>query len=161
MRTRFSVVVDYALTPDALEALYKTYYDQKKICVFGSAGGGRDKWKRPVMGAIADERCDEVILTNEDPYDEDPLSIIADIARDMKKRPDILADRRAAIRRGIELAEQSPSPEQTIVLITGKGTDPCICVANGEKIPWSDAQVAREELEKMLAAKHSPTGRQV
>ena len=101
----FGVVVDYAHTPDSLEAVYKTLksesefsisdghkghcsashgcfqFSKKKklICVLGAAGGGRDKWKRPEFGRIASEYCDEIILTNEDPYDENPLSILKEI----------------------------------------------------------------------------------
>ncbi len=58
----FSVVVDYAHTPDSLLALYDAYKDSKKVCVLGSTGGGRDTWKRPVMGRIADEKCEHVTL---------------------------------------------------------------------------------------------------
>jgi len=139
----FSVVVDYAHTPDSLEALYTAYGKARKIAVMGATGGGRDKWKRPVMGALADKYCDVVILTNEDPYDEDPKQIVDDVAKGMRRTPEIIIDRRAAIARGIALARTGDA-----VLITGKGTDPCICGAHGEKLPWSDANVAREELKK-------------
>lgn len=139
----FMVVVDYAHTPDSLEALYTAYRDMRKICVMGSMGSGRDRWKRPVMGALADTYCDVVILTNEDPGDEDPRTILDEIASGMKRKPEIIIDRRAAIRRGIEIART-----RNAVLITGKGTDPCIYGPNGTKIPWSDAEVAREELIK-------------
>ena len=68
----FKVIVDYAHTPDSLEKVYEIFQNSRKICVLGSAGGGRDKWKRPEMGKIASKHCDQVILTNEDPYDEEP-----------------------------------------------------------------------------------------
>jgi UDP-N-acetylmuramoyl-L-alanyl-D-glutamate--2,6-diaminopimelate ligase len=72
----FKVIIDYAVTPDALEQLYKevkeNFSANKIIAVFGACGGGRDKWKRPKLGEIAGRYCDYVILTNEDPYDEDP-----------------------------------------------------------------------------------------
>lgn len=149
----FAVVVDYAHTPDSLVALYDAYgapvsstslgVKRKLICVLGSTGGGRDKWKRPVMGKLASERCDIVILTNEDPYDEDPRAIVDEIARAMTKNPLIILDRRAAIARAIELAQVGDA-----VLITGKGTDPTICGPRSTSLPWSDAQVAREEVEK-------------
>jgi UDP-N-acetylmuramoyl-L-alanyl-D-glutamate--2,6-diaminopimelate ligase len=144
----FSVVVDYAHTPDSLEALYAAYGSTRKICVLGATGGGRDTWKRPVMGRIADEHCDEVILTNEDPYDERPESIVAALAGGMKRKPRIIMDRREAIRHALTLAQQGDA-----VLITGKGTDPCICGPHGEKTPWSDTAVAREEIRKTLAEK--------
>jgi len=139
----FSVIVDYAHTPDSLEALYGAFASKRRICVLGSTGGGRDRWKRPVMGKIADENCGTVILTNEDPYDEDPRTIVDELAKEMRKTPLIIMDRRAAIARALELAQAGDA-----VLITGKGTDPSICGPRGTKIPWSDAQVAREELEK-------------
>lgn len=144
----FEVVVDYAHTPDSLVALYDAYKDVRKVCVMGATGGGRDTWKRPVMGSLADEKCAEIVLTNEDPYDEDPGAIVRELAAKMKRKPEVLMDRRAAIRRGLELAQPG-----NVVLITGKGTDPCICGPHGSKLPWSDAEVAREELEKMVHAR--------
>jgi UDP-N-acetylmuramoyl-L-alanyl-D-glutamate--2,6-diaminopimelate ligase len=148
----FAVVVDYAHTPDSLTALYDAYGSAHKICVLGSTGGGRDLWKRPVMGGIADTRCDHVILTNEDPYDEDPRSIVDALARGMKRPPEIIMDRRAAIAKAISLAHTAriQSGGNVAVLISGKGTDPCICGPSGTKEPWSDARVALEELAKQL-----------
>ena len=75
----FTVIVDYAHTPDSLEKVYQVFQNQKKICVLGGTGGGRDGWKRPVMGNIAGRYCDHIILTNEDPYDEDPRKIVDEI----------------------------------------------------------------------------------
>jgi UDP-N-acetylmuramoyl-L-alanyl-D-glutamate--2,6-diaminopimelate ligase len=146
----FAVVVDYALTPKALEALYKTYGSRKKICIFGSAGGGRDAWKRPVLGKIAEAHCDRVILTNDIAYDEPPRDIVDDIARGMNTKPEIILDRRAAIRRGLEIAQRHPSRGEVAVLITGMGIDTEITAANGKKMPWSDAKIAREELAKLM-----------
>ncbi len=140
----FTVVVDYAHTPDSLKALYDAYAHSRKICILGNTGGGRDIWKRPVMGKIADEYCENVILTNEDPYDEDPRSIVDEMARGMQREPEIIMDRREAIREALSRAKASD-----VVLISGKGTDPNICVENGKKIPWSDAEVVREELRRL------------
>lgn len=138
----FLVIVDYAHTPDSLQAIYDAYKGHRRICILGSTGGGRDMWKRPVMGSIADTTCDRVILTNEDPYDEDPRAIIEGIARGIKKQiPEIIMDRREAIRKALSFAKAGDA-----VIITGKGTDPCICGPRGAKIPWSDADVSREEL---------------
>jgi UDP-N-acetylmuramoyl-L-alanyl-D-glutamate--2,6-diaminopimelate ligase len=151
----YAVVVDYAHTPDSLTALYDAYGASRKICVMGSTGGGRDTWKRPVMGSIADARCDVVILTNEDPYDEDPHSIVESVARGMKRAPLIIMDRREAIANALSMAStlrQAQGDQNVAVLITGKGTDPCICGPRGTKLPWSDAQVAREELSKRTPA---------
>ncbi len=142
----FAVVIDYAHTPDSLKALYHAYAAKKKVCVLGATGGGRDTWKRPVMGQMASRECAHVILTNEDPYNEDPNVIIQQLMRDMNREPEVILDRRAAIRHALELAGPGD-----VVLITGKGTDPTIQGPRGTNIPWSDAEVAREELRKMKA----------
>ena len=141
----FLAVVDYAHTPDSLSALYGAFRDRRKICVLGNTGGGRDTWKRPLMGQIADESCEKVFLTNEDPYDEDPRAIIDAMTRDMKRAPEIIMDRREAIRAALAVAHTDDA-----VLISGKGTDPFIMGPKGLKIQWSDAAVVREELERLL-----------
>jgi UDP-N-acetylmuramoyl-L-alanyl-D-glutamate--2,6-diaminopimelate ligase len=137
----FAVVVDYAHTPDSLRALYEAFKDKRIIGVLGNTGGGRDTWKRPEMGRITDEYCDEVILTNEDPYDEDPMQILEAMAAGMKREPRIILDRREAIRTALLLARPGDA-----VLISGKGTDPYIMGPNGSKMEWSDRRVAEEEL---------------
>lgn len=141
----FTVIVDYAHTPDSLTALYSAFGNIRKVCVLGSTGGGRDTWKRPVMGRIADSFCDTVILTNEDPYDEDPLQIVNDLAHGMARKPEIIMDRREAIAHALKMAKTSDA-----VLISGKGTDPDIRGPKGTKQVWSDAEVAREEITKLL-----------
>jgi UDP-N-acetylmuramoyl-L-alanyl-D-glutamate--2,6-diaminopimelate ligase len=141
----FTVVVDYAHTPDSLRALYDTYSSKRIIGVLGSTGGGRDAWKRPAMGKIADDFCDVAILTNEDPYDEDPRKIIDEIAGGFKKqKPHVIFDRRKAIHEALREAN-----EGDVVLITGKGTDPYIMGPQGAKEVWSDRRVAQEELKKL------------
>lgn len=139
----FTVVVDYAHTPESLAALLKAYAGQRRICILGSAGGGRDTWKRPLMGKTAEENADVVILTTDDPYDDDPQHIADEMAADMAKKPEIILDRRVAIRRALELARPGDA-----VLITGKGTDP-IYGKGGAKIDWNDVDVAREELSRI------------
>jgi UDP-N-acetylmuramoyl-L-alanyl-D-glutamate--2,6-diaminopimelate ligase len=141
----FLAVVDYAHTPDSLRALYEAFPNRRKICVLGNTGGGRDTWKRPDMGQIADEACEKVILTNEDPYDEDPKKIVHEMAAEMKRTPDIIMDRREAIRTALRFAKEGDA-----VLISGKGTDPFIMGPRGTKTPWSDARVVREELEALI-----------
>ncbi|MBI2409943.1 UDP-N-acetylmuramyl-tripeptide synthetase [Candidatus Kaiserbacteria bacterium] len=145
----FLAIVDYAHTPDSLRALYSAYPDRRKICVLGNTGGGRDTWKRPEMGRIADEACDTVILTNEDPYDEDPRAIVLAMAKGMARKPEIIMDRREAIRAALRLASLAQDKRDVAVLISGKGTDPYIMGAKGAKEPWDDASVVREELEKL------------
>jgi UDP-N-acetylmuramoyl-L-alanyl-D-glutamate--2,6-diaminopimelate ligase len=144
----FIAIVDYAHTPESLKALYGAFANHRRICVLGSTGGGRDTWKRPVMGKIAAEMCDEVILTNEDPYDEEPRTIIEALHSGMKgiKEPLIVLDRREAIRTALSHARSGDA-----VLISGKGTDPTIQGPGGTSIPWSDAGVTKEELTKLLA----------
>lgn len=142
----FTVIVDYAHTDDSLSKLYETFPTSRKIAVLGSTGGGRDGWKRPVLGKIADEYCDEIIITNEDPYDEDPMKIINEVASGMTHHtPHIIIDRREAIAYAISIAHVNDT-----VLITGKGTDPYIMGPHGTKEVWDDAEVTREELQKVL-----------
>lgn len=140
----FLVVVDYAHTPDSLKALCESFPGRRKICVLGSAGGGRDTWKRPVMGNLAEKLCEQTILTSDDSYDEDPRAIIDDIAHGMEKRPEIAVDRREAIRAALRAARRGDA-----VLITGKGVDP-MYGPKGTKREWNDAVVARQELEVLL-----------
>lgn len=155
----FKIVVDYAHTPGSLEAVYKTLKSlmskdqrpkQKLICVLGAAGGGRDKWKRPIFGEIAEKHCDQIILTNEDPYDEDPEKIIKDVASGIKdgNKLDIIIDRREAIKKSLTLAEKGD-----IVVVTGKGSETSIAAAKGEKIPWSDKKIVIEILYEIKNGK--------
>lgn len=143
----FGVVVDYAHTPDSLEAVYSTLkpHARRLICVLGAAGGGRDKWKRPKFGALAEKYCNRIILTNEDPYDESPGRIIEDVAAGItgpgQKSVERILDRRGAIAAAIAAAQDGD-----IVVITGKGSETSIALAGGRKESWSDAAVAREVL---------------
>ncbi len=166
----FDVVVDYAHTPDSLRAVYETYAprltksdsreitsSQEKnnkyhlICILGNTGGGRDTWKRPEMGKIADEYCDDIILTNEDPYDEDPNKIVAEMKAGIKnKSVEIIMNRRTAIASALKKAMNTKKNNKKVaVLITGKGTDPYIMGPNGSKEEWDDAEVVKEELKKL------------
>lgn len=142
-------IVDYAHTPDSLEKVYNSIQKlklsaAKMVCVLGSAGGGRDKWKRPEMGSIAARYCDKIILANEDPYDEDPEEILNQIekgilnsqfpASDLER----VLDRKAAIKKALKLAKK-----EDVVIVTGKGCEPWMCVANGKKIPWDDREIVK------------------
>ena len=141
----FSVIVDYAHTPDALEKVFQTiksigaFSDNAKIIgIIGAAGGGRDKWKRPKMGKIADKYCDTIIITNEDPYDENPEQILTEIETGVSNhKPIKIIDRKQAIERALSLANKGD-----VVIITGKGSEPWMCVANNKKIPWDDREIA-------------------
>lgn len=151
----FDVIVDYAHTPDSLEALYGTFKDFRIIAVLGNTGGGRDTWKRPTMAGIAEKYATEIFLTNEDPYDEDPQVILdamlAGITDKAKVR--VIIDRREAIREAFVYAQDLHTKHRTdriIVLVTGKGTDPFIMGPDGNKTPWDDATIAREELRALM-----------
>lgn len=143
---RVTVVVDYAHTPDSLKQLYEAFPDRHIIGVLGNTGGGRDTWKRPEMGAIAEQYCTHIILTNEDPYDEEPLEIVTAMQKGMSDDAsvEIIMDRREAIKAAIDRA-----PENGYVLVSGKGTDPYIMGPNGSKQPWSDAEVVQELLAEL------------
>jgi UDP-N-acetylmuramoyl-L-alanyl-D-glutamate--2,6-diaminopimelate ligase len=151
----FKIFVDYAHTPDSLEAVYEFLSkhivnkdnDQSKklICVLGATGGGRDKQKRATFGAIASKYCNEIIITNEDPYDEDPNTIMTDVASGVNKEiiPKLILDRREAIALALSLAKNND-----VVIITGKGCEPWMMLEDGKKISWDDRQIVREELLK-------------
>ncbi|OGG89471.1 hypothetical protein A3H03_02960 [Candidatus Kuenenbacteria bacterium RIFCSPLOWO2_12_FULL_42_13] len=143
-----NIIVDYSFEPKALEKLYQTIADikyNKLIHVLGSTGGGRDKARRPILGKMANEKADIVIITNEDPYDENPQEIIDQVASQVEKNKLYkILDRRAAIKKALELADK-----RDLVLITGKGAEQAMCVENGKMIPWDDRTVVREELVKL------------
>jgi UDP-N-acetylmuramoyl-L-alanyl-D-glutamate--2,6-diaminopimelate ligase len=153
----YTAIVDYAHTPDSLEAVYKeakpvpnaNYPEPKLVCILGAAGGGRDKWKRPEMGKIAARYCDDIILTDEDPYDEDPQSIMAEVKNGIDETdfpPDRVfqvPDRKEAIRRAGAIMRAGD-----IVIGTGKGSEEWIHIANGKKIPWDEKKEFKEVLEE-------------
>lgn len=144
----FMVIVDYAFEPNALNKLYETIGKlphQNIIHVLGGTGGGRDAARRPLIGKIAGEKADIVIVTNEDPYDEDPAIIIDQVAigaehagKINKKNMFRVLDREEAIHKALKIANDGD-----IVLITGKGSEQAIMGPKGEMIPWDDRAVAR------------------
>lgn len=163
----FKVIVDFAHTPDSLVAVYETVEkyklgaenpEAKMICVLGAAGGGRDKWKRSEFGKIATEYCDEIVLTDEDPYDENPENILEQIASGFLQVAGSkfqmpgsfykILDRREAIKKALGLAKKDD-----VVIITGKGSEPLMMLANGKSIPWDDRQAAREEIKKLVVSR--------
>ncbi len=152
----FTVLIDYAFEPKALEALYQNLDflpHERLLHVLGSAGGGRDQSRRPLLGKMAGEKADIVIVTNEDPYDEDPQLIIDQVALGVEHAGKSLGqdlykilDRRLAIREALRLAQPGD-----LVLITGKGAEQYICGPRETKEPWDDRQVVREELVNLLS----------
>lgn len=151
----FRVMVDYAAEPAALEILYRTiaqYPRARLIHVLGSCGGGRDVARRPILGEMAGKAADIVIVTNEDPYDDDPLVImehVAEGARAAGKRDGtdlfVVDDRRDAIRTAVSMAKKDD-----FILLTGKGNEPWICVAGGAKVPWDEAATVRDAIRGLL-----------
>lgn len=152
----FMVIVDYAYEPYAIEALLKSVKALKPkriIGVHGSAGGGRDIARRAPIGRLAGEQEDIVIVTNEDPYDDDPREIIEQVAKGARsagkkdgKDLFLIDDRLAGIEKAIMLAKTGD-----IVILTGKGNEPVMAVANGKKIVWSDKAAAISAISKKQA----------
>jgi len=146
-------VVDYAHTPDALEKALAALQPLaiarggRLWCVFG-CGGNRDTGKRPLMGAIAQRLADTVVLTSDNPRLEDPALILAQIRAGLTDQADVqvVEDRRAAI----TLAVTRAAP-QDVVLIAGKGHED-YQDASGRKLPFLDADVARQALAQRGAA---------
>lgn len=143
----FSVLVDYAHTPDslakAIEAV-RAVTPGRVITVFG-CGGDRDPEKRPLMGAVAGARSDHVIITSDNPRSEDPVGIIMHIEDGLREHPDryeTVLDRRKAIARAFESAGPGDA-----VLIAGKGHEDYQIFAD-RTIHFDDREVAREELRK-------------
>ena len=138
----FSVVVDYSHKPDALDNVLRTareLAEGRVIVVFG-AGGDRDRQKRPLMGRVARDLADVVIVTSDNPRTEDPLAIIQDVLQGTGTEVEIDPDRRSAIERAIKLAVAGD-----VVVIAGKGHEQGQEIA-GETIAFDDRVVAREAL---------------
>ncbi len=154
----FTVIVDYAHEPESTKKLYEAvrlFLPKRIIHVTGSAGGGRDKARRHILGNLAGQNATIVVVTNEDPYDEDPQAIIdavASGAREAGKRDNVdlflIPDRRDAIAKALYLAQ-----EEDVVLITGKGSEAVIVGKNFAKTPHDDRVVVKDELEKLVKSR--------
>ncbi|PLX25149.1 hypothetical protein C0580_03240 [Candidatus Parcubacteria bacterium] len=152
----FKVMVDYAPEPTSLEFLYKALENIEKnklIHVLGSCGGGRDKARQPILGQMAGKNADIVVVTNEDPYDDDPVEIIDNVAKGAtkagkKENVDLfkVVDRVAGIKKALDLAQTGD-----LVLITGKGSEQFICIADGKKKKHDDRLVVGEYLEAKIS----------
>jgi UDP-N-acetylmuramoyl-L-alanyl-D-glutamate--2,6-diaminopimelate ligase len=146
----FSVLVDYAHTPDSLENVLRAARrlgQGRVISVFG-AGGDRDRGKRPQMGRAGAELSDLAIVTSDNPRSEDPEAIVAEVLSGIDDRGgvEVEVDRRAAIALGLARAE----PGDTVV-IAGKGHERGQELEGGRTLPFDDREVAKEELRKLLA----------
>ncbi len=149
----FTVIVDYAHEKVSMTNVLETANAMKKpgtktIILLGAEGGGRDKAKRPIMGELAATMADYVVVTNVDPYEDDPGEILEDIAiaaekfgKMRNKNLFVIEDRRDGIQKALSLAEAGD-----IVLITGKGAEQSMIIG-GKSIPWDDREVVREELK--------------
>jgi UDP-N-acetylmuramoyl-L-alanyl-D-glutamate--2,6-diaminopimelate ligase len=151
-KRELNILVDFALTPNALEKLYTLLEKIRKpgsevIAVFGACGE-RDRGKRPIIGGIVSRYADKLIITNDEPYHEDPLRIINEIitgVKDKKENEDfwIIPDRREAIKKALGLARP-----QDIIAVTGMGAEESM-VVGGKKIPWNDRTVIEELLREL------------
>lgn len=149
----FDTIVDYAHTPDALEKLLKSAKKISKnrtILVFGACGD-RDREKRPIMGKIAQDLADRIIITDEENYTEDATQIREEIISGISKKNEKLPaniqeipDRKEAIRKALQIAGKGD-----IVLITGLGHE-VYRVIDGEKTPWNDTQIVREIAQEIF-----------
>lgn len=179
---KLEIIVDYAVTPDSLEKLYSYLRGLKKenskiIAVFGSCGE-RDRGKRPIMGEIVARNTDFCIVTNEDPYNEDPARIINEVFEGVvgekitsdipipifnfqkilnSKIPKLkkeginafrVLDRRDAIKKALQIAKPGD-----IVVITGKGAEETMAIGK-KRIPWNDPKVIREILQELAKEKN-------
>lgn len=147
----YSVIVDYAHTPESLENLlmmYKKLTTGRLFAVFGATGGGRDKAKRPKMGAVADDYADYIILTDDDPYSENEISIIDDIAEGLSRKEGDnfwkIPDRKEAIRLALTLAKAGDT-----VVVAGKGCEE-VMMLKGKRISWSDKRVIQDLLKREI-----------
>jgi UDP-N-acetylmuramoyl-L-alanyl-D-glutamate--2,6-diaminopimelate ligase len=169
----FHIVIDYAVTPDSLSKLYALIQQintnkTKIIAVFGACGE-RDRGKRPIMGEIVSRYADYIILTNEDPYNEEPMGIINDIFSGIPITPPPasppyqggenkkgsktegenlfrILDRRQAIKKALQIAKPGD-----YIIVTGKGAEETMAIGK-KKIPWNDRKVILEELSSRTSS---------
>ncbi|MFA6421879.1 MAG: UDP-N-acetylmuramoyl-L-alanyl-D-glutamate--2,6-diaminopimelate ligase [Candidatus Buchananbacteria bacterium] len=154
--TDFKIIVDYAPEPESLGQSYGTIKNHNMapgriIHVLGSCGGGRDIARRPILGSMVARNAQIAIITNEDPYDDDPAVIIEQVAQGAISGGMVLGqnlfkieDREKAIEKALFLAQPGD-----LVFLTGKGCEQAICVANGKKIPWDERKVVHNLLAKL------------
>ena len=144
----FTIIVDYAHTPDGLENVLNTAKEiaqNRLITVFG-CGGDRDKGKRPIMGKIAGTYSDYAVITSDNPRTEDPMAIIAQVEAGMKEvsqQYEVEENRRHAIEIALRMAKKGD-----VVMIAGKGHEDYQLV-NGKVLNFDDRKVAREIIESL------------
>ncbi len=152
----WTVMVDYAPEPESFRKLYETIKvipRNRVIHVMGSCGGGRDVARRPILGKLAAHNADIVIVTNEDPYDDNPQQIIEQVAVGVREGGKIeghnlfmVADRKQAIHKAMKLAQPND-----LVLLTGKGCEQFICLEAGRKMPWDEREEVKKAINEVIA----------
>jgi UDP-N-acetylmuramoyl-L-alanyl-D-glutamate--2,6-diaminopimelate ligase len=152
----YAIVVDYAHAPDSLEKLLSMFREltpQRLIVVFG-ATGDRDRSKRPIMGQIVDRYADVVVLTDDDPYTEDRLEILEQVAKGIPRQEGAgfwqIPERHQAIRLALAMARSGDT-----VIIAGKGCEP-FQVVGTEKIPSDDREIVRNFLGRQIEIEIEP-----
>lgn len=146
----FTVIIDYAHTPDSLENILKTikgFAQGRIITVFG-CGGDRDKAKRPVMGEIAVKFSDYLIVTSDNPRSENPQEIIKDILKGCKKAEitvETIENRRKAIERALAIGEKDD-----IILLAGKGHE-TYQILGDKKIHFDEREIVSEYLNREVS----------
>ena len=156
----FLVFVDYAHEKESMTAVLDTAKDLvsneggRVIVLLGAQGGGRDKAKRPALGEISAKKADFVVISNDDPYEDDPKEICEDIAAAAENPPTgggkirnkdlfVIEDRREGIKKALSLANKND-----VVLITGKGAEQSIIIGDKHYL-WDDRIVVKEELRRL------------
>lgn len=145
----FSVICDYAHTPDALENILenvKLYTEHELICLFG-CGGNRDKTKRPLMAQAAAKFADRLIVTSDNPRDEKPEEIIKDILEglaDSGVAYEVVVDRREAISHALKTAQKGD-----VIVLAGKGHEDYQIFADNYKIHFDEREVVAEALKEL------------
>ena len=157
---KFLVFVDYAHEKESMTAVLDTAKDLvsneggRVIVLLGAQGGGRDKAKRPALGEISAKKADFVVISNDDPYEDDPKEICEDIAAAAENPPTgggkirnkdlfVIEDRREGIKKALSLANKND-----VVLITGKGAEQSIIIGDKHYL-WDDRIVVKEELRRL------------
>ena len=142
----FTVICDYAHTPDAIENVLQSvreYTENRLICLFG-CGGNRDSAKRPKMAAAAAKYADKLIVTSDNPRNEDPEAIIRDILVGLENTSadyDVVTDRREAIYHALKIAQKGD-----IIVLAGKGHEDYQILAGGEHIHFDEREIVAQGL---------------
>lgn len=148
-RRDFSVICDYAHTPDAIENILenvKLYTEGRLICLFG-CGGNRDRTKRPLMAKAAAKYADLLVVTSDNPRDEDPDAIIADILEGLQDAAvpyDVVTDRAEAIAHALQIAQKGD-----VIVLAGKGHEDYQIFENNRHTHFDEREVVAEALQKL------------